>query len=59
MDAFETLGVVHHALLRRVGADCTAGDLGVGGCGVTGWYGGRGLHRIPAATKPEKTAALA
>lgn len=29
------------------------------GFGVTGWYDRRGLHRIPAATKPEKTAALA
>lgn len=29
------------------------------GFGVTGWYDRRGLHRIPAETKPEKTAALA
>ncbi|MGW1170623.1 DUF3533 domain-containing protein [Streptomyces sp. NPDC002550] len=29
------------------------------GFSVTGWYDRRGLHRIPAATKPEKTATLA
>ena len=29
------------------------------GFGVTGWYDRKGLHRIPAETKPEKTAAPA
>ncbi|WBO63277.1 SNG1 family protein [Streptomyces camelliae] len=29
------------------------------GFGVTGWYDRRGLHRIPAEARPEKTAALA
>jgi uncharacterized phage infection (PIP) family protein YhgE len=29
------------------------------GFGVTGWYDRKGLHRIPAEAKPEKTAALA
>ncbi|UUU19599.1 hypothetical protein [Streptomyces sp. DSM 40750] len=29
------------------------------GFGVTGWYDRRGLHRIPAETKPEKTAVPA
>lgn len=27
------------------------------GFGVTGWYDHRGPHRVPAETKPEKTAA--
>ncbi|MGY0054988.1 SNG1 family protein [Streptomyces sp. LZ34] len=29
------------------------------GFGMTGWYDRKGLHRIPAETKPEKTAAPA
>ncbi|TPQ23420.1 SNG1 family protein [Streptomyces sporangiiformans] len=29
------------------------------GFGVTGWYDRKGLHRIPAETKPKKTAAPA
>ncbi|MDX3451867.1 SNG1 family protein [Streptomyces sp. ME02-8801-2C] len=29
------------------------------GFGVTGWYDRKGLHRIPAETEPEKTAAPA
>jgi YhgE/Pip-like protein len=29
------------------------------GFGVTGWYDRKGLHRIPAETKPEKTAVPA
>ncbi|WP_079140984.1 hypothetical protein [Streptomyces sp. LUP47B] len=27
------------------------------GFGMTGWYDRKGLHRIPAETEPEKTAA--
>ncbi|MFM9683041.1 ABC transporter, partial [Streptomyces brasiliscabiei] len=32
---------------------------GLFGFGVLGWYDRKGLHRIPAETKPEKTAVPA
>jgi hypothetical protein len=40
-----------------MGAGLTAAALS--GFGVTGWYDRKGLHRIPAETKPGKTASLA
>ncbi|MGW6476909.1 hypothetical protein ACWGDS_02955 [Streptomyces sp. NPDC055059] len=29
------------------------------GFGMTGWYDRKGLHHVPAETKPEETAAPA
>jgi hypothetical protein len=52
-DAQADAGLTRVWVMMAVGFALAA----VFGFGVTGWYDRKGLHRIPAETEPEETAA--
>lgn len=54
-DAQADAGLTRGWVMMAVGLAAAA----LFGFGVTGWYDRKGLHRIPAGTEPEKTAAPA
>jgi YhgE/Pip-like protein len=54
-DAQADAGLTRGWVMMAVGLAAAA----LFGLGVTGWYDRKGLHRIPAGTEPEKTAAPA
>lgn len=54
-DAQSDAGLTRGWVMMAVGLAAAA----LFGFGVTGWYDRKGLHRIPAGTEPEKTAAPA
>ncbi|UUU31141.1 SNG1 family protein [Streptomyces sp. CA-210063] len=54
-DAQADAGLTRGWVMMAVGLAAAA----LFGLGVLGWYDRKGLHRIPAETKPEKTAAPA
>ncbi|WP_329361033.1 SNG1 family protein [Streptomyces sp. NBC_01483] len=54
-DAQSDAGLTRGWVMMAVGLAAAA----LFGFGVTGWYDRKGLHRIPAETEPEKTAAPA